>query len=153
MQSFSARKLALAEGQLRSATSNMAKTDLETAASRAFLAAENAAVAAIAKCGIRVRPIHTEVRTLFEDLCDKGVIPEKFRSLLTGAYAFRLRADYGRRFHGGQTVPDLTQAAVRDIIDRVAELIDIVTKMPAIRRTRRIREKRSHPSRQASGKI
>ncbi len=130
MPSFITGKLALARRQLRSARNNAAQNDMETAANRAFLAAENAAAAAIAKSGRRAEPIHAQLRTDFEELCDRGVIPETLKNLLAESYRFRLRADYGRRIHSGQTIPELTSDAVQGIIERVAHLIDMVSKMP-----------------------
>ncbi len=130
MPSFIAGKLALARRQLQSARNNVAQNDIETAANRAFLAAENAAAAAIAKSGSRARPIHGQIRTDFDDLCDRGVIPERFKNLLAESYRFRLRADYGRRIHSGQTIPELTSDTVQGIIEQVADLIDTVARMP-----------------------
>jgi len=130
MPSFIAGKLALAKRQLQSARNNAAQNDIETAANRAFLAAENAAAVAIAKSGRHARPIHDQIRTDFEELCDRGVIPETFRNLLAESYRFRLRADYGRRMHSGQTIPDLTSDAVQNMIERVGHLIDMVARMP-----------------------
>ena len=112
----------------------MAHKDVETAANRAFLAAENTAIVAIAKSGERVAPVHGQIRTQFEDLCDQGVIPQKFKGLLTQSYRFRLRGDYGRRVHSRETIPDLTPAAVQGTIDSVADLIDVVARMPRKRR-------------------
>jgi uncharacterized protein (UPF0332 family) len=129
MPSFIVEKLALARRQLRAARNNLTQNDMETAANRAFLAAENAAAAAIAKSGRRARPIHTRIRTDFEELCEKGVIPETFKNLLTESYRFRLRADYGRRVHSGQTIPELTTDTVQHIIERASQLIDTVTRM------------------------
>jgi len=129
MPPFITRKLALARRQLQSARNNAAQGDIETAANRAFLAAENAAAVAIAKSGGHANPIHDQIRTDFEDLCDRGVIPGTFRNLLTESYGFRLRADYGRRIHSGRTIPDLTPDSVRSIIDHVALLIDTVARM------------------------
>ena len=134
--SFIADKLALARRQLDSARTNMARNDLETAANRAFLAAENAAAAAIAKSGRRAASVHSQVRTDFEELCDKGAILDRLRNLLADSYRFRLKADYGRRMHSGQTIPELTTKTVRSVIDRVADLIDTVTKMPRTRVTK-----------------
>jgi uncharacterized protein (UPF0332 family) len=130
MPRFIAGKLALARRQLLSARNNAAQNDLETAANRAFLAAENAAAAAIAKSGRRARPIHGQIRTDFEELCDRGIIPQTFRDLLTESYGFRLRGDYGRRTHIGHTIPDITPDTVRIIIEGVARLIDFVARMP-----------------------
>jgi len=130
MPPFIAQKLALARRQLQSARNNASQGDVETAANRAFLAAENAAAAAIAKSGRRARPVHAQIRTDFEDLCDRGLIPRTFRNLLTESYGLRLRADYGRRIHGGRTIPELTPGSVRKIIERVDRLIDIVTRTP-----------------------
>jgi HEPN domain-containing protein len=91
MPTFVAQKLALARRQLRSARNNATQGDIETAANRAFLAAENAAAAAIAKSGRHARPVHDQIRTDFEELCDRGQIPGAFRDLLTESYALRLR--------------------------------------------------------------
>jgi uncharacterized protein (UPF0332 family) len=135
MPSFIAGKLALARRQLQAARNNIAQNDKETAANRAFLAAENAAAAAIAKSGRHARPIHARIRTDFEELCDMGVIPQGFKNLLMESYRFRLRADYGRRMHSGQTIPELTSDTVQGIIERVAQLIEMVARMP--RRLRR----------------
>jgi uncharacterized protein (UPF0332 family) len=134
MPPFIAQKLALARRQLESARTNAAQGDIETAANRAFLSAENAAAAAIAKSGRRARPIHDQVRTDFEELCDRGVIPATFRNLLTESYGFRLRADYGRRIHDGQTIPELTPDSVRTTIENVARLIDTIARMHTRRR-------------------
>jgi uncharacterized protein (UPF0332 family) len=130
MASYVAGKLGLARRQLQSAKNNMGQKDIETAANRAFLAAENAAAAAIAKSGERVAPVHGQIRSQFEDLCDQGVIPQRFKGLLSQSYRFRLRGDYGRRIHSGQTIPDLTATMVQETIDSVADLIDIVAKTP-----------------------
>lgn len=136
MPGFVAQKLALARRQLQSARSNFAQNDIETAANRAFLAAENAAAAAISKSGKRVLPIHGQIRADFEDLCDRGAISERFKKLLAESYRFRLRADYGRGIHGRQTIPKLTPNTVQDVINRVADLVDVVAMMPRTRRTR-----------------
>lgn len=117
----------------------LAQNDIETAANRAFLAAENATAAAIAKSGGCARPVHGQIRTGFEDLCDRGLIPGRFRALLRESYRFRLRADYGRRIHTGQTIPELTANAIQGVIDHVADLIDFVAKMPRRPRTRHTR--------------
>jgi len=130
MPSFVARKLSLARRQLQSARNNAAQNDIETAANRAFLAAENAAAAALARSGRRARPIHDQIRTDFEELCDRGEIAEPFRGLLTELYRLRLRADYGRRIHSGQTIPDLTPDMVQGMIERVDQLIEMITRMP-----------------------
>jgi uncharacterized protein (UPF0332 family) len=134
MPSFVVQKLTLARRQLQSARTNAAQGDLETAANRAFLAAENAAAAAIAKSGGRARPIHDQIRTDFEELCDRGIILGRFRSLLIESYRFRLRADYGRRTHDGQTIPDLTPDSVQTTIQKVASLIETIARMPNRRR-------------------
>lgn len=130
MPSFVARKLSLARRQLQSARNNAAQNDIETATNRAFLAAENAAAAAIARSGRRARPIHDQIRTDFEELCDRGEIAEPFRGLLTELYGLRLRADYGRRIHSGQTIPDLTPDMAQGMIERVDQLIEMITRMP-----------------------
>lgn len=130
MASYIAGKLGLARRQLQSAKSNMGQKDIETAANRAFLAAENAAAAAIAKSGERVAPVHGQIRSQFEDLCDQGVIPKRFKGLLSQSYRVRLRGDYGRRIHSGKTIPDLTPTIAQETIDSVADLIDIVARMP-----------------------
>jgi HEPN domain-containing protein len=114
-----------AKAQLESARRNLADGDKETASNRAFLAAESAASALIAKAGGRVKPIHEKIRSQFEELCDKGKIPYKFRSLLSDSYRLRLRADYGRRFVRQQAIPDLTTKVVQDMMDRVSELVAI----------------------------
>jgi uncharacterized protein (UPF0332 family) len=134
MASFIVSRLSLARRQLQSARNNMTQNDVETAANRAFLAAENAAAAAIAKSGERVAPVHGQIRARFEDLCDQGLIPQKFKGLLAQSYRFRLRGDYGRGIHRGKSIPHLTPTAMRETIDSVAELIDIVTRMPRKRR-------------------
>jgi len=134
MTSYIAGKLDLARRQLRSAKNNMGQKDIETAANRAFLAAENAAAAAIAKSGERVAPVHSQIRTQFEDLCDQGVIPQRFKGLLARSYRFRLRGDYGRRIHSAHPIPDLTPTMVRETVDSVGDLIDVVAKMGRKRR-------------------
>jgi len=73
MPPFIGQKLVLARRQLQSTRTNAEQGDIETAANRAFLAAENAAAAAIAKSGRRARPIYDQLRTDFEELCDRGV--------------------------------------------------------------------------------
>jgi len=120
---FIAGKMNRAKAQLESARRNLADGDTETASNRAFLAAESVACALIAKAGGRVKPIHKKIRSRFEELCDKGKIPYKFRSLLSDSYRLRLRGDYGRRFAGQQAIPDLTAKVVQDIMDRVSELL------------------------------
>jgi HEPN domain-containing protein len=134
MPSFIAQKLALAKHQLESARTNAQQDDIDTAANRAFLAAENAAAAAIAKSGRRAQPIHDQIRNDFEELCDRGVIPGTFRNLLTESYGFRLRADYGRRTRDGHTIPELTHDSIRTTIERVGNLIDVIERMPDRRR-------------------
>jgi hypothetical protein len=133
MPSFIAEKLALARRQLQSARNNARQRDIETAANRAFLAAENASAAAIAKSGRHARPIHDQIRTDFEELCDRGSIPVRFRNLLAESYRYRLRGDYGRRLQSGRIIPDLTPYAVQRIIERVADLIEVVARIPTHR--------------------
>jgi uncharacterized protein (UPF0332 family) len=123
MSSFILAKLNRAKAQMDSAKRNLADGDTETASNRAFLAAESAASALIAKAGGRVRPIHGKIRSQFEELCDKGKIHYKFRSLLSDAYRLRLKGDYGRRFVKQQSIPNLTTKVVQEMIDRVSELV------------------------------
>ena len=123
MSGFIAGKMNRAKAQLESARRNLADGDTETASNRAFLAAESAACALIAKAGGRVKPIHEKIRSQFEELCDKGKIPYKFRSLLSDSYRLRLKGDYGRRFVRQHAIPDLTTKVVQDMVDRVSELI------------------------------
>lgn len=129
MPSFIREKLSRARTQLESARRNLAEDDTETACNRAFLAAENVAAAAIAKSGGRVPPIHGRIRFQFEDLCDRGIIPYRFRDTLIEMYRFRLRGDYGRRFHEGQRTPEVKPEAVRNMIDQVSDLIASVEKI------------------------
>jgi HEPN domain-containing protein len=112
-----------AKAQLDSARRNLADGDTETASNRTFLAAENAASALLAKAGGRVKPVHEEIRSQFEELCDKGKVPYKFRSLLSDSYRLRLKGDYGRRFVKQQSIPELTPKVVQEILDRVSELL------------------------------
>jgi len=134
---FIAEKLRLARSQLESAKRNLTEGDMETASNRAFLAVENAAAAAIAKSGRYARPIHGQIRSQFEELCDRGMIPDRFRSILSESYRFRLRGDYGRRIHAGKTTPELTPAAVQDLIDRASDLLVVVDKATRSRRSSR----------------
>lgn len=137
MPPFIAEKLRLARSQLESAKRNLAEGDMETASNRAFLAVENAAAAAIAKSGRYARPMHGQIRSQFEELCDRGMIPDRFRSILSESYRFRLRGDYGRRIHAGKTTPELTPAAVQDLIDRASDLLVVVDKATRSRRSSR----------------
>ena len=123
MSSFITGKLNRAKAQLESARRNLADGDTDTASNRAFLAAESAASALIARAGGRVKPVHERIRTQFEELCDKGKIPYKFRSILSDSYRLRLKGDYGRRFVRQHAIPDLTTKVVQDMVDRVSELI------------------------------
>ena len=134
MSAFIAGKLKLARAHLESARRNLQDGDRETASNRAFLAAESAAAALIAKAGRRVPPVHDRIRSQFEELCDKGKIPYKFRSILNESYRLRLRGDYGRRFMRRRAIPDLTSKVVQDMIDRVS---DLVAATETIVRTRR----------------
>lgn len=137
MPPFIDERLRLARSQVRSARRNLAEGDLETASNRAFLAAENAAAAAIAKFGGYVRPVHGKIRSQFGELCDRGIIPDRFRDILSESYRFRLKGDYGRRIHKGQTTPELTPDAVRDLIGRVSDLLTVVEKTVGGRGARR----------------
>jgi len=136
MPSFIREKLTRARAQLESAKRNLAEGDTETACNRAFLAAENAAAAAIAKAGGRVEPAHSRIRSQFEDLCDRGTIPYRFRDILIELYRLRLRGDYGRRFHEGQRTPELKPEAMQDMIKQVSDLVASVEKITKRQRSR-----------------
>jgi uncharacterized protein (UPF0332 family) len=137
MPPFIDERLRLARGQLKSAKRNLAEGDLETASNRAFLAAENAAAAAIARSGEYIRPVHGKIRSQFGELCDRGIIPNRFRDILSESYRFRLKGDYGRRIHEGQTTPALTPDAVRHLIGRVSDLLAVVDKTIGSKKPRR----------------
>ena len=137
MPRFIAEKLRLARTQLESAKRNLAEGNMETASNRAFLAVENTAAAAIAKSGGYARPIHGQIRYRFEELCDRGIIPDRFRGILSESYRFRLRGNYGRRIHEGKTTPELTLAAVQDLIDRASDLLAAVDKATRSKRSDR----------------
>jgi len=134
MPSFIREKLTRARTQMESAKRNLAEGDTETACNRAFLAAENAAAAAIAKAGGRVEPVHSRIRSQFEDLCDRGIIPYRLRDILIELY--RLRGDYGRRFREGQRTPELKPEAMQDMIKQVSDLIASVEKTTKRQRPR-----------------
>jgi len=123
MPDFTRERLNRARTQLESAKRNLAEGDLETASNQAFLAAENAAAAAIAKAGGHVPPVHRQIRSRFEDLCDRGIIPYRFRNMLIELYRFRPRGDYGRRFHEGEKTPELKLEVVQDAIAQASDLI------------------------------
>ena len=129
MPDFTRERLNRARTQLESAKRNLAEGDLETASNRAFLAAENAAAAAIAKAGGRVSPVHKQIRSRFEDLCDRGIIPYRFRNILIELYRLRLRGDYGRRFHEGKKTPELKPDVVQDTLAQVSDLIASVERI------------------------
>lgn len=130
MPGFIRESLDRARAQLESAKRNLAEGDLETASNRAFLAAENAAAAAIAQAGGRVPPIHKRIRFQFEDLCDRGIVADRFRNTLIDLYRFRLRGNYGRRFHAGRRTPELKYKAVQGMIGQVSDLISSVERIP-----------------------
>jgi len=129
MPSFIHEKLNRARAQLESARRNLGEGDTETACNRAFLAAENAASAAIAEDGGRVPPVHSQIRSQFEELCDRGTIPYRFRDILIRLYRFRLRGDYGRRFHIGQRTPELKPETVRNMLEEVSDLVASVEEI------------------------
>jgi len=129
MPGFIRERLDRAKAQLESAKRNLAEGDLETASNRAFLAAENSASAAIAQAGGRVSPLHKRIRSQFEDLCDRGIVPHRFRNTLIESYRFRLRGNYGRRFHAGRRTPELKHEAVQGMIRQVSDLISSVERI------------------------
>jgi HEPN domain-containing protein len=135
MSDFIAGKLRLAKAHLESARRNLADGDTETATSQAFLAAESAAGALTANAGRRVLPIHDKIRSQFEELCDKGKIPYKFRNILSESYRLRLKADYGRRFVGRQALPNLTSRVVHDMVEKVSDLVAATETVVGTRRS------------------
>ena len=138
MSKFIREKLSLARTHLESARRNIAEADTETASNRVFLAAENAAAAAIAKAGEHIRPRHGLIRSQFEDLCDKGIVPERFRNVLIESYRFRLRGDYGRRRYEGQITPEMTPEAVQKVIDIVSDPVAVVEEITVKRRSAQV---------------
>jgi uncharacterized protein (UPF0332 family) len=134
MSSYAHERLKRAKAQLESAKRNFAEGDVETASNRAFLAAENAA-AAIVKAGGHLPPVHSRVRSQFEDLCDRGIVSYRFRGILIESYRLRLRGDYGRRYYKGARTPELKREAVQHLIDQVTDLIVTVERTAGRRRS------------------